>query len=436
MHCHEVRHRLRRTPVAVALAMLLLVGTLTADGAAAKPPDGWVGTFSTAHNGAYKGPGLGGAPTAFPDREAMEQTVRVIVRATIAGEELRVRLSNVYGTQPVTFGSAYIGLRDVGPRLVAGSNRALTVEGQQRFTIPAGEERYSDPVARPVAAQDELAVSLYVEGHSGPISNHQLAMKTSYASTPGTGDLAGQDSGEGLTEPVLGWPWIDGIDVKAAPDAGTVVALGDSITDGAWSTHDADDKWPDILARRLNERAGAVVRGVVNEGISGNRVTQDVAGSGDAAVHRLDRDVLAQAGVSHVIVFEGINDLNKGVSAEDLIAGLRQIAARTKAQCLHVLGATIAPAGMSGEKEANRQEVNDWIRNSGTYDGVFDFDEALRDPVVPAQMHPAYRSDGTHPNPLGMRAIAEAVDLAQLDTPVKVPLGSSGRCRDLTPASR
>lgn len=433
---HSTNHLTRLRLWVGLLLPMALVCALFAAAAAAAPPARWVGTFSTAHNAAYKGPGLGGAPTAFPDREAVEQTVRNIVRATIGGEQLRVRLSNVYGTQPVTFGSAYVGLRDVGPRLVAGSNRPLTVDGQQRFTIPAGEERYTDPVDLPVSAQEELAVSLYVEGHSGPISNHQLAMKTSFASKPGTGNFAEHESGEGLSETVLGWPWIDGIDVVAAPEAGTVVALGDSITDGAWSTHDADDKWPDILARRLNDRAGGPIRSVVNEGISGNRVTQDVDGSGEAAVNRLDRDVLSQSGVSHVIVFEGINDLNKGVSAEELIAGLHDIVTRGQDRCLKVLGATIAPAGMSGEEEAHRQAVNDWIRNSGVYDGVFDFDAALRDALVPSQMHPAYRSDGTHPNPLGMRAIAEAVDLALLETPATSPLGSSGRCRELTSTAR
>jgi hypothetical protein len=313
--------RLVRVSAAAGLA-LALAAPLTG-AAVAAPGDHWVGTWA--------------ASPQDSTRTANEQTYRDMVHTSIAGTTERVRLTNVFGTQPVTFGAAYLGLRASGGAVTAGSNRQVTFNGSPQVTVPAGQETYSDPVNLAVDAQKDLAVSLYIQGPSGPATVHSLAVKTSYFSSAGSGNHGSEEAATAFTNTVTSWFFLAGVDVLAPANVSTVATFGDSITDGYAATTDADNRYPDDLARRLLQRSGGQDRSIANAGISGNEVTQDRAGSGVAAVKRLDRDVLAESGVSHVILLEGINDIGAGgVSAEAIIAGYRDIVARVHAGGLKI----------------------------------------------------------------------------------------------------
>jgi len=396
---------LARLPLAVAVGATVALSAPVGGTAAAAAGEHWVGTWAAAPEDSTN--------------TANEQTYRFMVHTSIAGSTERIRLTNAFGTQSVSFGAAYLGLRDSGAALVAGSNRQLTFGGRPQVTIRVGEEIYSDPVNVPVAAQKDLAVSLYIKGPTGPVTLHAGAFKTSYFSDSGSGNHAGEEGAASYNNMLQSWYFLSGVDVVAPPGVSTVVAFGDSITDGFRSTVDADTRYPDDLARRLLQRAGGEDRSVVNEGLSANEVTRDNPGGGVAAVKRLDRDVLAQAGVSHVILLEGINDISAGVSAQDIIAGYRDIIARVHARGLRIIGGTLTPAFplvYANGEEATRQAVNDFIRNSGEFDGIADFDAAIRDPLFPAAMQPQYAGDGLHPNDAGYAAMANAIDLALLES--------------------
>lgn len=344
-----------------------------------------------------------------------DKTVRDVVHTSIAGNDVRLRLSNAFGTQAVTFDSVWVGEQASGAAVVAGTNREVTFRGQSTVTIPVGAEVISDPVPMSVPAETNLAVSTHVAGGTGEVTGHHDSQATTYYSD---GNTAAQDSAAPYVFTIAAWFWLDAVIVDAAPRAGTVVALGDSITDGFDSTPDANHRWPDYLAQRL-DAPGHQPFGVANEGISGNEVTAD--GAGVSAQARLDRDVLSQPGVRTVIFLEGINDIGNAVvtSADQLIAADKQIIARVHAAGLRILGGTLTPfqgAGYySDQKEAVREQVNDWIRTSGAFDGVIDFDQAVRDPANPHAFLPVYDSgDHLHPDDAGYRAMAGAVQLSAL----------------------
>jgi lysophospholipase L1-like esterase len=284
--------------------------------------------------------------------------------------------------------------------------------------MPPGADAYSDPVGLSVAAGQDLAVSLYTPSATGPATWHAMALTASYLAA---GDHTADESATTFTATTGSWFFLTGVDVVSRDAGGTIVALGDSITDGAGSTFGANHRWPDFLAQRLNAAPPAGRKSIVNEGISGNEILKDRAccGSQVSALARLDRDVLAQAGATDVILLEGINDIGaESASADDVIAGMRQIIARVHARGLEIHGGTLTPIGGSfydsPQHEAAREAVNQWIRTSGEFDGVIDFDRAIRDPSDPHRMLPADDSgDHLHPGDAGYRAMASAVPLKQ-----------------------
>jgi lysophospholipase L1-like esterase len=283
--------------------------------------------------------------------------------------------------------------------------------------VAAGAEVSSDPVALTVAAGQDLVVSVYLPRTTGPATWHRSALQTSYLST--TGDHA-RDLGAsayGTTTPH--WFFLDAVNVLSTTAPGTVVALGDSITDGSHSTPNANRRWPDVLAGRLAAASGTRAPSVVDEGIAGNKVLTDTPRNGVSALHRLTRDVLQRRGLRQVILLEGVNDLRSSTppaTADQIIAGYRQIIDRLHAQQVKVYGATLTPiegsGGYSAVMEQQRQALNRWIRTSGAFDAVIDFDTATQDPADPLRFLPAYDSgDHLHPNDAGYRAMGNAIDL-------------------------
>ncbi|MEU6091982.1 SGNH/GDSL hydrolase family protein [Streptomyces sp. NPDC047085] len=342
---------------------------------------------------------------------------RLVVRTSVGGSDLRVRLSNAFGDRPLTVDDVYAGLRGRGAALRTGSNRRLTFGGSRTVTVPAGAAAWSDPLPGTVPAGTGLVISLHTRDAAGPATGHGLAMQTSYISE---GDHTAEEGGANWTLPTGSWWYLDAVSVRPTrPGTGAVVALGDSITDGWQSTVDLDRRWPDYLSRRLRT-ARTAVEGVADEGISGNKLLTD-DGGGQSALHRLDRDVLSQPGVRTVLLFEGVNDLkaHTGVSAADLIAGYRELVRRAHAAGKCVVAATLGPFEGWPEwdlaAEAVRQAVNRFIRNGGGFDAVADIDRALRSPYDPERLLPSYDGgDHLHPGDKGMRAIADAVDVDSL----------------------
>ena len=359
-------------------------------------------------------------PPGPPPLTVSNQTLRQIVHTTLGGERVRVVFSNVFGTAPLEVGAAAIAPRSEGAKVQPAAVRPLTFSGRTSASILPGAVLVSDPVTMTVAALSDLAVDLYLPGDVGvgpsPVTTHNGASQTSYLSS--TGNRVGAADLPVYRE-TGSWIALARVEVAAAPDTRVIVAFGDSITDGARSTANMNARWPDTLARRLAEQRGTKAA-VLNLGISGNQVLGD--GAGFSALARFDKDVLMQTGVTHVIVMEGINDIgiaraNPKPSADDLIAGHRQLIARAHARGLKIYGATLTPyegaAYYSPEGEAKRQALNEWIRTSGEYDGVIDFDKVTRDPNSPGKFAAfADSGDHLHPGDAGYKAMGEAVDLA------------------------
>jgi len=367
------------------------------------------------------GPGRQGGgppPTPPPPLNFTNQTLRQIVHVSIGGERVRVVLSNAFGTVPLVVGAAHVALRVKDAAIDPKSDRALTFGGSPSATIAAGAVVVSDAVSLAVPTFADLAIDAYLPGDTAaspsPLTTHAGAQQTNYISADGN------HTGE-ADLPVMtttqAWFFLARVEVAAPEQVGAIVAFGDSITDGTRSTPNTNNRWPDQLAKRL--AASNTKMGVLNEGIAGNRVLCD--GAGVSALARFDRDVLVQPGATHVVVLESINDIgigrnNPSPSAADLIAAHHQLIDRAHSRGLKIFGATLTPfegaAYATPEGEAKRQAVNDWIRTSKAYDGVIDFDAAVRDPASPAKIQQRFNpGDNLHMNDAGYQAMADAINL-------------------------
>ncbi len=410
------RKLLRSISMAGLVAASLVVTGLSissialADGGKGKQH--WVGTWAASP----QTPNPGGF-------EFENQTLRQIVHTSIGGDQVRVRFSNAFGDSSLVIGAARIAVHGGAASIVADTDRELTFNGSPSIIIPAGAVALSDPVDLEVLELEDLAVSMYLPESTGLATLHSLGLQTNYISVPGD-HTAIIDMP--FVETAQSWFFLSGVEVMASKKTGAVVTIGDSITDGFASTPDANNRYPNFLAERLLSGKRKHRMAVLNAGISGNRVLHDFIGP--SASSRFDRDVLAQSGVTHVIVLESINDIgipgafglfDEEVSAERIILGLQQLIARAHAHGLTIFGGTLTPfegtifpGYFTPEGEEKRQAVNAWIRNSGAFDAVIDFDEAIRDPSHPSRMLPAYDiGDHLHPNDAGYEAMADAIDL-------------------------
>jgi lysophospholipase L1-like esterase len=339
----------------------------------------------------------------------------MIVHTTIGGSRVRVQISNAFGKKPLVIGAASFALRKSESEIDETTLRPLTFSGKSSVTVRPGALLLSDALIFDLKPLSDIAISLFVPKDSGAPTVHTLGLHTSYISK---GDMTA-DVAMPTSTKTLAYLWLSSVDVVTSPKAFAIVALGDSITDGFKTTADANQAWPTLLASRFNANKSAVPVSVLNQGISGNEVLRD--GAGVSALARFDRDVLSRSGVKWMILLEGINDINlhgqitgpTALSAEDLIFGYKQLIERAHSHGIKVMGATVMPeegvwlATETGE--ATRREVNRWIRTSGEFDSVIDFDEVVRDPTHPSRLKPEFNpGDNIHPNDLGNKAMADA----------------------------
>ena len=378
------------------------------------PAGDWVGTWGTAQ----------AAPIVGSQGWFTGETIRSVVHTSVGGTAARVRFSNKFGTGPLVLDHTSIALRANADNAdaVEGSVRPLTFSGRQNVSIPAGAEIQSDPLDFTVPEDADLLISTHSTYAAGPVSYHPSAQQTSFLSN--AGDFTMDTSGAKFDRRTGSWFYVEEVDVRDSRAKGTVVALGDSITDGGYSTTDANHRWPDYLADRLEQLPAASRLGVVNSGISANRVLLDGGepAYGRSALARLDDDVLNRTNVRTVILYEGVNDLHQDPRQADpqkFIAGYQELVARMHAKGIRVLGATITPikgwGAYTDGMEATRGAINEFIRTGGLYDGVLDFDAALRDPQDPLRLKAEFDSgDHLHPSDAGNAALAAVVDLSTL----------------------
>lgn len=364
------------------------------------------------------------APKSFP----AATTIRQIVHTSVGGNQLRLRLSNEFGTAPVTIGPVHVALSAGGAKIAPNSDRTVTFGGKTTTTLYAGAPLISDPIDLPIAPLSDVAISLFLPNTTTLGTIHNYAAQTAYVSS-GDNTAAPDQSSPALYTSRF---YVSGLLVKAQNQPRTVVAFGDSITDGQNATTDANKRWPDVLSRRLNGNGPWGAFAVLNQGIAGNRVLADLAGV--SALARYDRDVLSLPGVQWVVLLEGINDIgfpgtslaptSPLVNADEIINGYKQIIVRSRQHGIRIMGGTLTPFRgsevpypnyWSAQKEATRQTVNRWIRTSGAFDAVVDFDAAVRDPASPQNLLPSFDSgDHLHPNDAGYAAMANAVNLSTL----------------------
>ncbi|MGW3100428.1 SGNH/GDSL hydrolase family protein [Streptomyces sp. NPDC001100] len=392
--------------LAVVLGAGVGQGTAAAGAPAREPLDIWTGSWEAAPSG---------TTTAHPGA-----SFRNVVHLSVGGDAVRVRLTNRLGTAPLRLDTVTVALRGTGPDAVPGSMRTATFGGARAVTIPAGADLVTDAVPLAVPDEADLLVTVHTPDDSGPATYHRAAGQTNYR-TP-TGNWAADSDGAAYTTTTTSWYYVTGVDVLDAPAAGSVVAFGDSLTDGNGSTRDANHRWPDRLAERLAELPSYRRLGVLNAGISGNRLLRD--DTGPSALARLDADALSRSGVRVLIVMEGINDIKGTPNATDPDAfesAYRTLVTRAHAHGIRVIGATLTPYGGNSAytpaRDGVRQAVNAFVRAGagGLFDAVVDFDAAVRDPEQPQRIRPAYDSgDHLHFNDAGMRALADTVDLTTL----------------------
>jgi lysophospholipase L1-like esterase len=392
--------------------LLALAACATPQSQAPQPvaPHRWFATWTASPYDAPPRP-----PRDSVDRtpRLYDQTLRLIVRTSIGGDDVRIRLSNEYGDRPLMIDAAHIAVRDTGASIDASTDHALTFGGRSSLQMRPGAVVWSDPVAMAVPALRDLSVSLHLADSSRLSTRHPLALQTSYV---GRGNVVGQRSFTPDTTIEI-WPFLIGVDVTNRRATGVIVTIGNSITDGALSTKNMNTRWPNVLAARM-VNGTEPLKAVVNAGISGGRVL--TYGAGPSALARFERDVLDTPGLTHIILLEGINDIGRsaqdGITADDIIFGYRQLITRAHERGIPIFGATLTPAGprpqFTPAHEARRAAVNAFIRTSGEFDGVVDFDATTRDPSSPTQFLKAYDSgDHLHPGDAGYRAMGESIDL-------------------------
>jgi lysophospholipase L1-like esterase len=397
----------KRCIPALALAALVFAAASTA--AQSTPHSQWVGTWAASPMQA----------DGINIRLFSSVTMREIVHISAGGAQIRLRFTNEFGLDPLTIADAHVAVSAGGSAIQPGTDRAVTFGGAASVNIPPGAAIFSDPVALDVAPLSDLAVSFYLPAQIMRAETyHAFADQDNYFAdghSPAAPDLLQPTK-------LTSWYFFDGVDVAGSQGSFAIVTLGDSITDGAHSTLNANRRWPDVLAGRLLKKPMGSAS-VLNEGIGGNRVLNEV--TGPSAISRFDRDVLAQSGVRYVIVLESINDIGRlahvqvpwdAITAPQLEWGLKQIADRAHEHGLKIIGATLTPYGGAGyysdAGEQVREAVNDWIRTSGVFDGVVDFDKITRDPQNPKAFNPPYDSgDHLHPSDAGYKAMGEGIDL-------------------------
>ncbi|MBB5953988.1 lysophospholipase L1-like esterase [Saccharothrix tamanrassetensis] len=399
------------------LLFAAVLGVALAPAASAHP--GWAATWAASPHAPTDVFGPSWGTEGFDNH-----TVRQVVRISSGGPAIRIRLSNAYSAAPLKVTGATVGRAGTGAAVRPESLRHLTFGGSRSVTVRAGGQSVSDVAFLPVQPLERLTVTLYLAGRTGPATGHTFAGATSYRAS---GDHRADASGDAFGETSTSWYYVNAVEaVDRTPRRDVVVAFGDSITDGAASTVDGDNRYPDELAERLRGR-----KSVVNAGIGGNRVLNDSSCFGEKATERFARDALAQPDVRTVILLEGINDIgfsnfpidcalpNPEVTAAELVEGYRDLIRQAHAKGVRIVGATLLPfkgaAYYTERGEAVRDEVNTWIRTSGEFDAVVDFDRATADPADRDALLPLYDSgDHLHPSDAGYRAMAEAVDLSAL----------------------
>lgn len=385
---------------------------------ARKVPNRWVTAWGSSMSG------------RMPGRAGPAVTYREFAHLSIGGDELRVRLSNFAGSTPLVIDAATVAIRSEGGSLRPGTIRTLTMHGEARFTLAPGEIRRTDPVRLRVAAQQQLAISLYVAG-TAPVIWHPDAFETEYATALGAGNHTRDVTGESFTRTFTSIWWVDAVDVLTNRASGTIVVLGDSLTDGAHSDMNRNDRWIDDLGRREDLLPAPSRLGVVNEGIAGNRLCTPTGRlafeKGEPGLDRLGRDVFSQSSVRDVIVFLGTNDIRWHTKASTVIGCLERAIAAIHRHGFRAIGATLIPRDLGAgwqpsADDPQRAAVNRWIRTSGRFDAYIDFDAAVRWSAHPDQIKPVFRADpnrvsyldnlGTHPNAAGYAAMANAIKLA------------------------
>jgi lysophospholipase L1-like esterase len=445
-----LRRRLLTAIVAVPAMLFTLSASETNAQTGANAPTKWVTSWAASAHGPYPIGNPSAQPEqkfAFPAPEsgAQDQTFRMVLKPDLWGGKARLRFTNVYGKQPLVLDTAYIGLQESAGNLVKGTNRPVTFGGgKTNATIAPGQMMWSDPVdlkfvkSAEALAGRKLAVSFHVAGPSGPMTWHAKALQTSYVSPPKSGVHSKDESDAKFPYTTASWFFLDALDVMAPANTAVIVCFGDSITDGTASTMNGDDRWPDVLSHRLHAIYGNRIA-VVNAGIGGNRVVgpadynEKPIPGGPGSLDRLERDVMSLSGVTTVIWMEGINDYGAaGTSVDAVTSGFREGVQRMKAKGLKVIGATLTSAlhatnntHGTDEVDQKRRATNEFIRNSGTFDGVADFDAATLDAQT-GEIKPEFQPNSTtggpgdklHPNRAGYQAMANSIDLNMLRPPL------------------
>ncbi|MCA1011985.1 SGNH/GDSL hydrolase family protein [Halobacillus halophilus] len=400
----------RRVYVFLAVIMMILCIYITREWLFSDEQGEWVGAWSTSMQAPF---------TDGISQEGFDnQTIRSIIQPHIDGKKMRIRLSNEFGSSPIIIDEIQVAVSKNEAETIAGTDRNVTFGGAEKITIPPGGKLVSDPVSLKVNRMEELAVSMFVRKPTGPATWHPLSIQETYISA--SGNHVSDSSASAFTKKEEAWFWVDGVDVMADSSVkGSIVVMGSSIANGNYSTVNADHRWPDYLAQRMNQESEKNKLSVLNAGVSGNHLINSGSERGENALARLERDVFNETAVTSLIFHQGLNDIRHypEYGPEKIIQRIKEIIHASHEKGIKIYGATLTPYKGSSmytkEGEKTRQAVNDWIRNSGAFDGMIDFDKAMRDPNHPKRYLPEYDSgDHLHPNDLGYKKMAESIELS------------------------